>query len=48
MEERWGDFLHADPAHSPNLALDGDGFAVSVQPRIVPPWREDHGTRHLP
>jgi hypothetical protein len=48
MVERWGDFLHADPAHSPNLALGGDGFAVSVQPRIVPPWREDHGTRHLP
>jgi hypothetical protein len=48
MKERWGDFLDTDPAHSPNLALDGDGFTGSVQPRIAPPWREDHGTKHLP
>ena len=39
MEERWGDALHADPAHSPNLALDGDGFTPAAVPRVVPPWR---------
>ena len=39
MEERWGDLLRADPAHSPNLALDGDGFSPAGKPRVVPPWR---------
>jgi len=39
MEERWGDTLHADPAHSPNLALGDDGFSTAAEPRIVPPWR---------
>ena len=39
MVERWGDFLHADPAHSPNLALDGDGFTTAAVSRVTPPWR---------
>ena len=39
MEERWGDLLRADPAHSPNLALDGDGFTTATEPRVSPPWR---------
>jgi GT2 family glycosyltransferase len=39
MEERWGDLLRADPAHSPNLDLDGDGFTPATEPRISPPWR---------
>ncbi|MBI03119.1 MAG: hypothetical protein CL468_03700 [Acidimicrobiaceae bacterium] len=39
MEERWGDALHADPAHSPNLALTGDGFTPAAVPRVTPPWR---------
>jgi len=39
MEERWGNFLYTDPAHNPNLALDGDGFSPAAQPRVVPPWR---------
>jgi len=39
MEERWGDLLRADPAHSPNLALDGDGFSPAAEPRVSPPWR---------
>jgi len=39
MEERWGDLLRADPAHSPNLALGGDGFTPAAEPRVSPPWR---------
>jgi GT2 family glycosyltransferase len=39
MEERWGGALTVDPAHSPNLALDGDGFTTAAVPRVVPPWR---------
>ena len=39
MEERWGDTLTTDPAHSPNLALHGDGFSPASEPRVVPPWR---------
>jgi len=39
MEERWGDTLHADPAHSPNLALGDDGFSTAAEPRVVPPWQ---------
>jgi hypothetical protein len=39
MEERWGSALTVDPAHSPNLALDGDGFTPAAVPRVVPPWR---------
>jgi GT2 family glycosyltransferase len=39
MEERWGDALHADPAHSPNLSLDGDGFNPASEPRVASPWR---------
>ena len=39
MEERWVDLLRADPAHSPNLALDGDGFSPAGKPRVAPPWR---------
>ena len=39
MEERWGDLLRADPAYSPNLALDGDGFTPAAEPRVSPPWR---------
>jgi len=39
MEERWGDFLHADPAHSPNLSLGGNGFTPAAKPRVPPPWR---------
>jgi GT2 family glycosyltransferase len=39
MVERWGDFLDTDPAHSPNLARDGDGFTVAAEPRITPVWR---------
>ena len=40
MEDRWGDLLHADPAHSPNLSLHGDGFSPASEPRVVPPWRK--------
>ena len=39
MEERWGSALTVDPAHSPNLALDGDGFTPAAVPRATPPWR---------
>jgi len=39
MEERWGSALTVDPAHSPNLALDGDGFTTAAVPRVTPPWR---------
>ena len=39
MEARWGDFLYADPAYSPNLSLHGDGFSPASEPRVVPPWR---------
>jgi len=40
MEKRWGDTLHIDPAHSPNLSLHGDGFGSAAVPRVVPPWRD--------
>jgi len=39
MEERWGSALTVDPAHNPNLVLDGDGFATAAVPRVTPPWR---------
>ena len=39
MEDRWGDMLHTDPAHSTNLALDGDFFSPALKPRVAPPWR---------
>ena len=39
MEQRWGDALLDDPAHSPNLTLDGDGFTPTAKPRVTPPWR---------
>ena len=39
MEERWDDFLHTVPTHSPNLALDGDGFTPAAEPPFVPSWR---------
>ena len=39
MKERWGDFLRSDPAHSPNLALNGDGFTPAAEPRVSLPWR---------
>ena len=40
MEKRWGDTLHIDPAHSPNLSLHGDGFGSAAVPRVVPPRRD--------
>ncbi len=40
MEKRWGNTLHTDPAHSPNLSLHGDGFGPAAVPRVVPPWRD--------
>jgi len=40
MEKRWGNTLHIDPAHSPNLSLHGDGFGSAAVPRVVPPWRD--------
>jgi len=39
MEERWGDTLYVDPAYSPNLALEDDGFGPASEPRVVSPWR---------
>jgi hypothetical protein len=39
MEERWGGALTVDPAHSPNLALDGDAFSPVGEPRVTAPWR---------
>ena len=39
MKERWGEALHADPAYSPNLSLDGDGFSPAASPRVALPWR---------
>jgi GT2 family glycosyltransferase len=47
MVERWGDFLHADPAHNPNLALDGDGFTTAAAPRVTPAWRHPATTGPL-
>jgi len=33
MLDRWQEMLNTDPAYSPNLALDGGGFALAVSPR---------------
>jgi len=41
MGSRWGDRLDDDPAHSPNLALDGAGFTTAIHPRVRPPWRNN-------
>ena len=48
MEERWGDALHADPAHSPNLSLGGDGFSPGSEPRVRPAWRRPAVANPLP
>ena len=38
MLDRWQEMLNTDPAYSPNLALDGGGFALAVAPRSGRPW----------
>ncbi|MEE2767936.1 MAG: glycosyltransferase [Actinomycetota bacterium] len=38
MQDRWGEFLNADPAYSPNLG--GGGFSLIDPPKTgLPPWR---------
>jgi len=39
MQERWSDTLLHDPAYNPNLALDGDLFALAWPPRVAYPFR---------
>lgn len=39
MQERWGDTLLSDPAYNPNLALDGEPFALAWPPRVSYPFR---------
>lgn len=36
FHERWSQVFSDDPAHSPNLALDGDAFARTPHPRFSP------------
>ncbi|WP_208603629.1 glycosyltransferase family 2 protein [Mesorhizobium loti] len=38
MRERWGKFLMADPAYSPNLTLERTDFSLSWPPRVQEPW----------
>ena len=38
MLDRWQEMLNTDPAYSPNLVLDGGGFALAVSPRSGRPW----------
>lgn len=33
MHQRWGDLLQNDPAYSPNLSLDNEGFTLAWPPR---------------
>lgn len=33
MEQRWGDWLAADPAYNPNLTLDAEDFSLAWPPR---------------
>jgi len=34
MKQRWGNIISDDPAYSPNLSLDQDGFSFAWPPRI--------------
>ena len=38
MTNRWGKFLMADPAYSPNLTLERTDFSLSWPPRVQEPW----------
>ena len=33
ISERWGELLYYDPAYSPNLSFEGDGFQLADTPR---------------
>ena len=39
MKEKWGDFLHIDPAYSSNHSFKGGGFMLAEEPRKKPPWK---------
>ncbi|TKC91778.1 glycosyltransferase family 2 protein [Trinickia terrae] len=36
MQSHWGDSLNNDPAYSPNLTLDHEGFKLAWPPRVEP------------
>ena len=36
MQKRWGETLSGDPAYSPNLTLDREGFSYAWPPRVPP------------
>ena len=41
--ERWGELLYYDPAYSPNLSFEGNGFELAEEPRTRSVW--DNSTK---
>ena len=40
IREKWRNFLQKDPFYNPNLELKGEAFSLSLEPRVVKPWRK--------
>jgi len=38
IRDKWGDFIHEDPAYNPNLGFEFGGFHLADRPRKIPSW----------